>query len=88
METRSSCPPRASTFDFTASIPTPRPEMSVTAFAMLNPGIRTSCTASSSVMTEASSSVRIPRSTAFCLTLSGSIPAPSSDTSMMTPLPS
>ena len=63
----------------TTSMPTPRPEMSVTTLLVEKPGAKMRLNASSSVMRCAVSSSMTPRLIATCLRTVGSIPAPSSE---------
>lgn len=64
---------------FTTSMPTPRPEMSVTCSAVEKPGMKMSCQTSSSVM---ESETCMPCFCAFARILSRRRPAPSSLTSI------
>ncbi len=77
-------PERASTLRFTASIPTPRPETSVTRPAVETPGRQERRSASGSGRAAAASAPMAPRATAERRRASGSIPRPSSVTSRMT----
>lgn len=84
LESMSSRPLIFSTLVLTTSMPTPRPLMLVTAAAVENPGRKTRSSASrSDIFTAWSWEIR-PFSTALALTLSGSMPAPSSRISMWT----
>ena len=82
---RDTTPPTDSTFFFTTSIPTPRPENSVTSWLVEKPGSITRPRAS---FTEYSLSglVRMPLSLALARSFSGSMPLPSSEMEMTTSL--
>ena len=84
----STSPPSCSILDFTTSRPTPRPEISVIFFAIEKLGINKRLIISFCVITSACSGVTIPRSTAFALTASVSMPLPSSPTWIITLFPS
>ena len=84
LESISILPPIGSTADFTASIPTPLPDMSETTLAVLKPGIHVMRSASFVLIPAASSGVINPLFIAAFLSLSGSIPFPSSDISIKT----
>ena len=84
----STSPPNASILDLTTSRPTPRPEISVICFAIEKLGINKKSIISFWLSFSACSGVTRPRSTAFALTFSVSIPLPSSLTSMITLFPS
>ena len=84
----STVPPIFSILVFTTSMPTPRPETFVTFSAVENPGTKTRFTASRSLRRLACSVVIRLRSTAFRFTRTRSMPAPSSETSMLTCPPS
>ena len=71
----------------TMSMPTPRPEMSDTRAAVLNPGWKMSSTSSRSPSASATSAATMPRWTAICRTRPVSMPPPSSSTVMKTLLP-
>ena len=71
-----------STAPFTASMPTPRPDVSVTASAVLSPGKKYEVqAASASGILRLLQPVSNPCSTALFLSFSVSIPLPSSDDS-------
>ena len=80
----STWPPNFSMLVLTTSIPTPRPEMSLTAAAVENPAAKMSWSASESVIRDAWSAVMMPFSMALDLSRSGSMPPPSSRTSICT----
>ncbi len=69
------------------SMPTPRPETSVTFSAVLRPGSHINWWISRGVIRSASAAETSPRSTAFARMRSVSRPCPSSDTWMMMLLP-
>ena len=81
-------PPIRSMLVRTTSIPTPRPDTVVTSSAVEKPGAKSRSTTSRSDIRVACSGVMEASSTAFALTASRSIPAPSSDTSIVTWPPS
>ncbi len=81
-------PPRFSMFVRTTSMPTPRPEMSLTFSAVEKPGAKTSRVASRSSKRAACSAVMTPFSTAFARIRWGSMPRPSSRISRFTWPPS
>ena len=81
-ESISSVPPNSSRLLFTTSMPTPRPDSSVTSVAVENPGSVISPRISLSPRRASSAAVRIPFCKALRLSHSGSIPRPSSPTSM------
>ncbi len=72
----------------TTSMPTPRPEMLVTFAAVLNPGAKIRLKASRTDISRACVSVIRPRSSAFALSFSGSMPWPSSRIAMTMWFPS
>ena len=72
-------PPRAATFFLTTSMPTPRPETSVTSAAVEKPGSKMSCHTSPSVKVSGAGK---PLSRALARIRSRCSPAPSSLTSM------
>ena len=84
----STSPLKDSILDFTTSSPTPRPDTSVTCFAVEKLGRNSRLIISLSAILAACSGVTVPRSTAFALTASTSIPLPSSLTSITTLFPS
>ena len=71
----------------TTSSPTPRPERSETAFAVVSPARKMRSIARASSIAAASSRETSPFSTAASFTARGSIPRPSSSTSMYIMLP-
>jgi hypothetical protein len=73
-----------SMFVFTTSMPTPRPEMLLTCSAVEKPGWKMTLTISRSGREAASSAVMIPFCTALRRIALASIPAPSSEISMIT----
>ena len=75
-------PWRRSMCSRTTSMPTPRPERSVTSCLVEKPERKMSHSASRSLMPSAASAVRLPFSIALALTFSTSMPAPSSMTSI------
>ncbi len=79
----STLPPSVRTRVYTASTPTPRPEMSVTRSAVENPGRATRRISSSSLTSRAASSTS-PMARAFSSTRARSIPRPSSLTRITT----
>jgi hypothetical protein len=87
-DSSSTLPPAPSTCVRTTSIPTPRPEISVTLAAVLKPGRNTRSSASRALMAEASAAVSTPFLMACRLSLSGSMPPPSSSMEMETIPPS
>ena len=87
-ESISTLPPIFSTLVRTTSMPTPRPLTLVTAAAVEKPGRKISCSSSRSPSCAARSGVISPRSMALLRIFSTAMPAPSSETSMMTWLPS
>ena len=75
----STVPPSAVMFFFTTSMPTPRPETSVTTSAVENPGAKIKPQTSLSLSVSAAVS---PFSRAFCSSLARFSPRPSSRTSI------
>ena len=84
LDSTSTLPPTFSTWDRTTSSPTPRPETLVICVAVENPGRKISCNTSRASIDATRSGVSRPRSTAFAVTRSAEIPAPSSITSTTT----
>ena len=84
----STWPPNLSTLVFTTSIPTPRPEILVTVFAVEKPGRKMSLILSLSSIFLASSGFRIPCDAAFSTIAPVFIPRPSSEMVMFTCPPS
>src|SRR3954449_10962371 len=77
-------PPSSRIIVRTASMPTPRPEMSLVTSAVEKPGRKSSSAAPLPSRLSAASAVIRPRSTARLPTLTGSMPRPSSRTSITT----
>ena len=77
-------PPIFSMLVLTTSMPTPRPEMLVIRSAVLKPGRKINCIRSWSPIRAACSREISPRSRALRVIRSTSMPAPSSEISMLT----
>ena len=80
----STAPPIASMFVRTTSMPTPRPDTSVTVAAVENPGSKMYWRTRSSGRSAACSALTSPLATAFFRTASTGIPPPSSRISTIT----
>ena len=83
----STTPPSLAMFVCTMSMPTPRPERLVASSRVVKPGWKTSVSTSLVLISRASASVTSPRLSAAAMMTAGSIPLPSSSTSMTTWLP-
>src|SRR3954466_671910 len=83
-DVRVTSPPSSRIIVRTASMPTPRPEMSLVTSAVEKPGRKSSSAAPLPSSVRPASAVIRPRSTARLPTLTGSMPRPSSRTSMTT----
>ena len=77
-------PPSSRIVVRTASMPTPRPEMSLVTSAVEKPAWKSSSMALAESIVSIASSAISPRSAALRATFAGSIPRPSSRTSMTT----
>ncbi|OIQ81328.1 hypothetical protein GALL_369110 [mine drainage metagenome] len=84
----STVPPMFSILVFTTSMPTPRPDTLETCSRVENPGTKIRSSISRGLIRARSAFVMSPRSSALAEIRSGSIPAPSSATSMVTCPPS